>query len=340
MGNFITNVGVIGLGEQGWDNLLPSIAVLKNANIQAVCDLDSEKCMTAARNYGAKQYGNYMEMLDTEKLDAVVVASHPSVHKAVLETTIARGVPTFVEKPPTLYTNELNELIQLNSAYQTITAVGLNFSFTEPIKFLKTMMKKSEFGHLEYVRVSHYGNKPTDVMWGLNSLPRSFLLSQAIHPLGLIFDLGQPTSDTPLIRAYKNSEGMLFNVNMQLTDRNNRKFTAELLTCSTSPFFEWQLQIISNKGVMVNINSLWEIEVYSQHRSNPMIDNQKWWRDIWKPSPLSGGFKRNGYEHQFASFFESIKSKTANGTSLERMIPIYNLMDAMEKNCERQEVSS
>ncbi len=84
MENLITNVGVIGLGEQGWDNLLPSIAVLKNANIQAVCDLDSEKCMTAARNYGAKQYSNYMEMLDNEKLDAVVVASHPSVHKAVL----------------------------------------------------------------------------------------------------------------------------------------------------------------------------------------------------------------------------------------------------------------
>ncbi len=331
----VMNVGVIGLGEQGWDNLLPSLAVLKDANIKAVCDLDQERLETASRNYGATQYTDFVAMLDAENLDAVVVASHPKVHAQVLRTTIPRRIPTFIEKPPTLTTGELDELIELNKKYQTITAVGLNFSFTEPVQFIKKMMQRPEFGDLQYLRVCHYGNKPDDTMWGLDTKARSFLLSQAIHPLGLLYDLGKDTADEATIHAYKSERGLLFNVHTKLVDKNGKPFTAELLTSSTSPFFEWQMQLISDTGVMINVNSLWEVEVYSQHRSNGLIENQKWWRDMWQPSPLSGGFKRNGYQHQFSAFFDNIRADKTNGTCIERMKPLYTLMDTMEQVCER-----
>lgn len=336
----VINVGVIGLGEQGWDNLLPSLAVIKQANIKAVCDLDEQKRSVAARNYGANAYDDFTTMLNKERLDAVIVASHPSVHKSVLEATIMRGIPTFVEKPPTLYTKELNDLVKLNQTHQTTTAVGLNFSFTEPIQFLKKIVVAPEFGIPAHLRVTHYGNKPSGVMWGLRSRARSFLLSQAIHPLGLLYDLGKPSGDRPLVHAYESAAGLFFDVNIQLIGAHGQPFTAELLTSSMSPFFEWQLQLVSNKGVIVNINSLLEIEVYSQHRHNPLIDNQKWWRDIWRPSPLSGGFKRNGYEHQFIAFFDSIRTSKPSITRIESMLPIYNLIDFMEKTCEQQDTTS
>lgn len=333
MGKSHFDVGVIGVGEQGWDNLLPSLAINKNANIKAVCDLDTERCEVAARNYGARPYGNFKEMLAHEQLDAVVVASHPKVHAAVLRETIPKGIATFVEKPPTLTTAELYELIDLNKQHQTITAIGLNFSFTDAVKFVKELMHKPEFGSLDYVRVCHYGNKPDGTLWGVDSRARSFLLSQAIHPLGLLFDLGDEYAAKQLIHAHHNDAGFLFNLTTELVDKNGRPFTAELLTSSTSPFFEWQLQLISDRGTMVQINSLWEVQIYSKHRNNTMIDNNKWWRDIWRPSPLSGGFKRNGYEHQFTAFFDAIAMQTANDMSIEQMVPIYKMIDSMEEAC-------
>lgn len=334
MGNSFLNVGVIGLGEQGWNNLLPSLAVLKDVNIQAVCDVDAERLHTAARNYGAKPYDDYTKLLDDEDLDAVVVASHPNVHANVLRETIVRKIPTFIEKPPTLTTQELEELIKLNENNQTITAVGLNFSFTEPVKFIKDLMKKPEFGKLQYLRVCHYGNKPDTTLWGLDSRARSFLLSQAIHPLGLIYDLGREHPNAKrVIHAHGSDAGFLFSISSELQDDAGDVFVAELLTTSTSPFFEWQLQLVSNTGVMVQVNSLWEVEVYSKERANKMIDNPKWWRDTWRPSPLSGGFKRNGYEHQFAEFVDNIRKQKVNGTCIEKMMPIYNVMDAMEAAC-------
>jgi hypothetical protein len=90
------------------------------------------------------------------------------------------------------------------------------------------------------------------------------------------------------------------------------------------------MQVISTTGVVININSLWEVEVFSDHPLNPLVDNRKWWRTVWQPSPLSGGFKRNGYEHQFSAFFEDIDNNKRGFTSIEELLPIYHLIDIME----------
>jgi predicted dehydrogenase len=49
-------VAVIGIGEQGWDNILPSLAQIKTISTVATCDIDKNKADLAARNYGAKSY--------------------------------------------------------------------------------------------------------------------------------------------------------------------------------------------------------------------------------------------------------------------------------------------
>jgi len=272
-------------------------------------------------------------MIEGVPLDAVIVASHPDVHYDVLRVTLPARLPTFIEKPPTLTKAKLLDLIELNRDYRTVTAVGLNFSFTDPIKFVKSILAKPEFGHLQYVRISHLNNKPAeeDELWGEVNYMRAFLLSQVIHPLGLLFDLGDDVAWTPEIQVRNSGDGLLVTVQTQLLDRrNSRRFTADLIASSSSPFFNWHLEIIGSGGVIVDVNSLWEVEVYSKTHEGALIDNPKWWRSTWRPSPLSGGFKRNGYEHQFAAFFEDIACDRRGPTSIEHMLPLYELMDRIE----------
>lgn len=328
------SVGFVGIGDQAWDNLIPSVAGIKNINIKGVCDIDKDKSKLAARNYGASAYSDFKEMLKSEELDAVIVASHPQVHLEVLNYTIPRSIPVFVEKPPTLSTTELKKIVKLNEKYQTLTSVGLNFNYADPVKFLIETIKKPEFGNLQYLQVCHFGSKPNGTLWGLKSKIRTFLLAQAIHPLGLIFYLGNAIPSETKINKFVNEKGLLFNVNMLMEDNYKNKFSVDLLTTSMAPFFEWKLHLISNLGVMININSLWEVEMYSHTINNSLIDNSKWWRETWRPSPLSGGFKRTGYEHQFEEFFNNIRTKQLCMNSIERMLPIYELMDKMENNDE------
>ncbi len=330
------NVGVIGLGEQAWDNILPTLAMMKAVNIQCVSDICQTALKNASRNYGAVPYINYRDMLDKEKIDFIIVASHPNVHRDVLLDTLPMGIPTFVEKPPTLHTEELNELISLNKRFKTKTAVGLNFIFAEPMKTLNEILQDPDFGEIQFLEVSHFGNKPDEPMWGLNDLSWSFLLSQAIHPLGVIFGFGHKSEKEPYVSAYSTAMGVGYKASLEMINSySGKSFTAELLSISTSPFFQWSLRMISTKGVIIDINSLWEMEVYSNKNESSLIKNKKWWRETWKPSPISGGFKRNGYYYQFEDFISNIKGNTDSIFSIERCKGIYDVMEAMQTEIEK-----
>lgn len=324
-------VGVIGLGEQAWDNLLPSLAMIRNCRIVALCDKDDDKVNDATKAYGGKGYVQFQEMILNEQLDAVIVASYPQVHEEVLEMTIAYGIPTFVEKPPTVTTVKLKRLIERNRKFKTITAVGLNFNFTEAFRFIEDASRRPEFGTVRHIRVNHYGAKPTQPLWGLDSTLRSFLLAQAIHPLGMLLNFGELTSAKPMVHSFNNDEGMFIGATITLRDTEGGLINAQVNTTSMAPFFRWELELITSTGVIITVNSLWETKLFSKHRSNTMIENQKWWHDSWSPSPLSNGFKRTGYEHQFRHFFECIENGESNSTALENILPIYKLMDFIEE---------
>src|SRR4051812_46876565 len=63
------NIGIIGAGGRGWDNLNG----VKSENIVALCDVDDERAAQAHKAFpNAKRYKDFREMLEREKsLDAV-----------------------------------------------------------------------------------------------------------------------------------------------------------------------------------------------------------------------------------------------------------------------------
>ncbi|MCF7899185.1 Gfo/Idh/MocA family oxidoreductase, partial [Candidatus Babeliales bacterium] len=93
-------VAVVGIGEQSWDNILPSLAQITSVSTVATCDIDKNKADLAAVKYGAKSYCDYNLMIENEELDAIIVASYPDVHYKVAKLALERGIAIFIEKPP------------------------------------------------------------------------------------------------------------------------------------------------------------------------------------------------------------------------------------------------
>ena len=52
----ILKVGLIGLGEQSWDNLLPSLVLNQGVVIDSVCDIDTQKLNLTKSKYKVKTY--------------------------------------------------------------------------------------------------------------------------------------------------------------------------------------------------------------------------------------------------------------------------------------------
>lgn len=90
-------VAVIGCGRISVMHLA-SVTML-GEELVAVCDTKRERAEEAAEKYGGKVYTDYIEMLDTEKLDAVHLCLPHYIHCKVAEDAIARGVAVLCEKP-------------------------------------------------------------------------------------------------------------------------------------------------------------------------------------------------------------------------------------------------
>jgi len=322
-------VAVVGIGEQSWDNILPSLAQIHFVLTVAMCDIDKKKADLAAVKYGAKSYADFSEMIENEELDAIIVASYPDVHYKVAQLALKKGIAVFIEKPPTFTLKELKHLISINK-HNVTTGVGLNFNYAEAVNIFDELLKKEAFGKVKYLSISHYGNKPKKPIWGLKSTVQSFLLAQAIHPVGFITKYGEKikTYDIKTI----NKEGDLFvSGNFLLEDAKGDRVIANLTTGNMSPYFMWRAELITDKSIIIRINSLWDFEIFDNNKTTNLIDKTKRWKDVWNPSPLSNGYSRTGYLHQFSEFFTCVKKKRQFASSLESLLPVYHILNILEK---------
>jgi predicted dehydrogenase len=105
-------LGIIGLGAQGsmyakfiQDGLVPNMVVT------AIADIDPAKAVTAASTYpDAHFYVDYLEMLDSGEVDAVVTCVPHFLHPQIGIDTLSRDIHALVEKPAGVYTKQVAEL--------------------------------------------------------------------------------------------------------------------------------------------------------------------------------------------------------------------------------------
>ena len=105
-------LGIIGLGAQGgyYTGFLADGKV-DNMVIGAFCDIDSAK----KEQYKAKYpeipfYDNYIDMLESGDVDAVVTCVPHYLHPEMGINALKRNVHALVEKPAGVYTKQVKEL--------------------------------------------------------------------------------------------------------------------------------------------------------------------------------------------------------------------------------------
>jgi predicted dehydrogenase len=116
-------IGVIGVGNRG--NLLID-QLPEEAEVVAVADCFLRKCADAAAKRQTKwrMYTDYREMLDTESIDGVIVATNEHNHVLPSIHACMAGKDVYVEKPMSLYLREGRVLVAITRKYKRIVQVG------------------------------------------------------------------------------------------------------------------------------------------------------------------------------------------------------------------------
>lgn len=121
------------------------------ANLVAVSDPVQNALDRAVNDFGVKGYLSYTEMLSTEELDAIVVATPTQTHFKVLMDVIDAGKAIFVEKPITYTVEEAEKIIAAVAEKNIFLQVGFMRRFDPGHVAAKKMIASGEIGDALYI---------------------------------------------------------------------------------------------------------------------------------------------------------------------------------------------
>lgn len=164
------SIGIIGLGGFAGSHHDAVLALEREGLCKLVCTCDPEpaafeekmgKLELEAR--GVQVHDHYLTMLDRHgaELDVVTIPTPVPLHAEMHRACVERGVAVYLEKPPTVNYEELNEMLEVESKAKKLTHVGFNFIIETPRQELKRRMVGGEFGKVKEVRFLGLWPRPT-----------------------------------------------------------------------------------------------------------------------------------------------------------------------------------
>lgn len=318
-------VGVVGVGEQTANHLLPALLTLPAVRITALVDPIRERRDALANRIGVSSgFDSIAQLLAEGAVDAVVAACPPQAHERIAAAAIAARVPVFVEKPPATTITTLTELAEAAAESGVVNGVGMNFRWAAPVRRISALLDGGAYGHPTVITIRHVASKPRSPMWGL-SLLRSFLLAQAIHPVDLLLCLArEPVIDIHVTRQIGSTGTM---VGLQLGFDSG--VVGSLVCGSQATRFESRIEITTSSGATMSVTSLGELTVTGG--LVPLeIGDPRGWSQLWRPSPLDVGFDRTGFAAELAAFCRAAAMGDDFSPGLADLLPTYDILDRIE----------
>ena len=161
----MTRVGLIGLGAMG-RNHLRVLSDLEGVELAAICDQDASQLESAARKYSVPGYRRWDEMMESETLDAAVVAVPTRFHCEAGLAVLGHGLHALVEKPIASSLEEGRRLLDAAGRAKKLLAVGHIERFNPAVRELQRRLEDGEGGRifqLQAVRNGPFASRIRDV---------------------------------------------------------------------------------------------------------------------------------------------------------------------------------
>lgn len=121
---------------------LPNVEVVAHVDANSA-DIEKKLSFTQAKRH----YTDYLEMLDTEKPDIVVLCSrHPADHFAQIKAAAERGCHLYCEKPMTADLREADKIVALIDKHHVKLCVAHPTRYSLPYLTMKRLIDSGEIG--------------------------------------------------------------------------------------------------------------------------------------------------------------------------------------------------
>ena len=183
----MVSFGVIGAGIIVEPHL-KAIAARDDICLKAVCDLDEQKARKAAEPFGAKVYRDYIEMLDKEAPDAVIINLPHYLHEPCVAACAARGIHILCEKPMSVSAASCRRMTQACRDARVVLQIGHIQHYDPATRAAEALIRQGAIGDLLLIDDMRYDN------YFLPERPRWFL-NKKLSGGGIMINLGAHAID-------------------------------------------------------------------------------------------------------------------------------------------------
>src|SRR5581483_5462778 len=148
-----------------------------------ICDSSPERRELFGRRYpGARAAASFEQMLEDGSVEAVVIATPVPTHYALARLALEAGKHVFVEKPPAMRADEMEELVRLAEERGRVLMPGHLLLYHPGVRKLRELVDSGDLGEVLCV----YGNRQN---LGTIRTNENALWSLGVHDLSVILHL-------------------------------------------------------------------------------------------------------------------------------------------------------
>jgi myo-inositol 2-dehydrogenase / D-chiro-inositol 1-dehydrogenase len=281
-------IGVIGTGVMGSEHARILREETGDAHLAAVCDADEGRARAAGA--GSKMFTDPLALINSDQVDAVVIAAPDAMHGALVLACIEQGKPVLCEKPLALTAAEALQVVEAEVAKgRRLIQVGYMRRFDEPYVEMKRLREAGEIGKPVILHNVH--RNPVVPTWfsGPMSVTNAF-----VHEI----DMSRWLLGSEMVSAqvYSGPGGDPLMITMQ-TDRNEIVSTEVFMNCGYG--YHVHSQLVGRNGTIETALPTATIRNFSGQHSAAYPDN-------WIPR------FRNAYATQMNAWVKSVRSGECN----------------------------
>ena len=152
----MVNIAVIGIGAWG-KNHVRVLKELKEFNLCYICDVNEKNIDKMKELYHIQSSNDYTKILEDNKINAVTICTPSTTHYQIVKEALEARKHVFVEKPITLNSKEVKELIEIAKEYQLIMMVGHIFRYNNALNYLRELIQNNKLGKIYYLTSNRFG---------------------------------------------------------------------------------------------------------------------------------------------------------------------------------------
>ncbi|MCL2620860.1 MAG: Gfo/Idh/MocA family oxidoreductase, partial [Defluviitaleaceae bacterium] len=182
------NIGIIGFGGMGHQHFL-AVSSHPKARVKGVFDINPKR-IEFAESLGLVTYPDAQAFFDDPEIDIVIVASTNDVHGEHSINAIMAGKHVICEKPATITSAELKEVMYVAEKHNKIFTINQNRRRDRDFLLMKESVEKGILGDIYDIQSRTHGSRGIPKGWRTTkSLGGGMMLDWGVHLIDQILHM-------------------------------------------------------------------------------------------------------------------------------------------------------